>query len=165
VNAELEKWEKAHPDIESEYYAANERERSKLLADYLRISIVDASDKSDEMGVRDQLLEQVKSNKTVDLMESIAKKVNGWETCKELLQKPELHKLITTNAPAAEREKYMQESLANIEAHPKEKDFSEKIIQKVTDTKVWEKSWNQRHPDIVNEYFNANSGKREEMIR
>ena len=86
VNAELEKWEKAHPDIESEYYAANERERSKLLADYLRISIVDASDKSDEMGVRDQLLEQVKSNKTVDLMESIAKKVNGWETCKELLQ-------------------------------------------------------------------------------
>lgn len=165
VNAELKKWEKAHPDIESEYYAANERERSKLLADYLRISIVDASDKSDEMGVRDQLLEQVKSNKTVDLMESIAKKVNGWETCKELLQKPELHKLITTNAPAAEREKYMQESLANIEAHPKEKDFSEKIIQKVTDTKVWEKSWNQRHPDIVNEYFNANSGKREEMIR
>ena len=106
MNAELEKWEKAHPDIESEYYAANERERSKLLADYLRISIVDASDKSDEMGVRDQLLEQVKSNKTVDLMESIAKKVNGWETCKELLQKPELHKLITTNAPAAEREKY-----------------------------------------------------------
>ena len=163
VNAELEKWNKAHPDIESEYYAANERDRSKLLADYLRISMVDASDKTDEMGVRDQLVEQAKSGKTVDLMESIAKKVNGWETCKELLQKPELHKLITTNAPAADREKYMQESLANIEAHPKEKEFTQKIQQK--NAADWEKSWNQRHPDIVEEYYNANLEKREDMIR
>ena len=163
VNAELEKWNKAHPDIESEYYAANERDRSKLLADYLRISMVDASDKADEMGVRDQLVEQAKSGKTVDLMESIAKKVNGWETCKELLQKPELHKLITTNAPAADREKYMQESLANIETHPKEKEFTQKIQQK--NAADWEKSWNQRHPDIVEEYYNANLEKREDMIR
>ena len=95
----FERFNKKHPNIEREYYKSSPAKRTELLGEYL-VGVLMKNTKDANLFALQKNVKQVDGQM---ILANIADKVQGWETCKELLNDKELQFRASNPDPNNER--------------------------------------------------------------
>ena len=123
----FKKFNKNHPCIEKEYYLSKPEQRQELLGEYL----VGVLLKNTEDANLFALQKNVKQGDGRVILAEIAKKVQGWETCKEMLADKELQSLAANpdlkNVNSDACMKCAEKLTQNLQNNPTEQAFLESL--------------------------------------